>query len=388
MEEGEQMRGEYIGTPMKQRQAIINKLQGQYLHASKNEKSRILNEFVDPTHLNRSYARSILRTKGEQGRGPVHRPRAFVYTGAILPALTEFWHLSDRLCDKRLALFLRRIIPFLETRGQLNFSSALRGLLLRMSPATCDRLLQDVRRKEEPWGHSHPRSGMLLLPKVPVQTAAQWNRTRLGFVTVDLVAHEGCVAGGKYACTLDVTDVVTRWTETRAVRNKSQEQVFAALSSIRSDLPFPLLGIHSDNGSEFMNNHLIRHCHQEHITKARSRLYRKNDNCFVEQKNWSIVRRTVWYLRYDTEDEVLLMNKIYQSLRLFTNFFLPVMQLTHKTRQGAKVTRSYDTPCSPYERVLASPCIMEQAKEVLRDWCLWTLRSRSRPTSGVRDLFP
>jgi hypothetical protein len=183
---------------------------------------------------------------------------------------------------------------------------------------------------------------------------------------VDLVTHEGSVAGGEYACTLDVTDIVTGWTETRAVRNKSQEHVFAALRDIRSDLPFPLLGIHSDNGSEFMNNHLNRYCQQEHITKARSRPYRKHDSCFVEQKNWSIVRKTVWYPRYDTEEEVRLMNKIYQSLRLFTNFFLPVMQLTHKTRQGAKVVRSYDAPCSPYERVLASPCITEAAKGVLR----------------------
>jgi len=149
------------------------------------------------------------------------------------------------------------------------------------------------------------------------------------------------------------------------VRNKSQEHVVAALGDIRGDLPFPLLGIHSDNGSEFMNNHLMRYCQQEHLTLTRSRPFRKNDNCFVEQKNWSIVRTTVWYLRYDTEDEVLLMNTIYRSLRLFTNFFLPVMQLTHKTRQGAKVTRSYDTPCSPYERILASPCITEEAKEAL-----------------------
>lgn len=256
--------------------------------------------------------------------------------------------------------------PLPLTRGQLDLAPAVRGLLLRMSPATCDRLLQDVRTKEEPWEHPHPRPGMLLLRQVPVQTAAEWDRTRPGFVAVDLVTHEGSIAGGEYACTLDVTDVATGWTETRAVRNKSQEQVFAALRGIRSNLPFPLLGIHSDNGSEFMNNHLIRYCHQEHITLTRSRPYRKNDNCFVEQKNWSIVRRTVWYLRYDTEEEVLLMNRIYQSLRLFTNFFLPVMQLTHKTRQGAKVTRSYDTPCSPYERVLASPCITEEAKEALR----------------------
>ena len=229
-------------------------------------------------HLNRSYARSTLRAKVAQGRGLVHRPRVSVYKGAVLPALTEFWHLSDRLCGKRLVPFLQRIVPFLETRGQLNLAPAVRGLLLHMSPATCDRLLQDVRTKEEPWEHPHPRPGMLLLRQVPVQTAAEWDPPRPGFVAVDLVTHEGSIAGGEYACTLDVTDVATGWTETRAVRNKSQEQVFAALRGIRSNLPFPLLGIHSDNGSEFMNNHLIRYCHQEHITKARSRPYRKNDN--------------------------------------------------------------------------------------------------------------
>ena len=147
-----------------------------------------------------------------------------------------------------------------------------------MSPVTCDRLLQDVRTKEEPWEHPHPRPGMLLLRQVPVQTAAEWDPPRPGFVAVDLVTHEGSVTGGEDAFLLDVTDVATGWTETRAVRNKSQEQVFAALRGIRSSLPFPLLGIHSEYGSEFMNGHLLRYCHQEHITKARSRPYRKNDN--------------------------------------------------------------------------------------------------------------
>jgi len=229
-------------------------------------------------HLNRSYARSTLRAKVAQGRGLVHRPRVSVYKGAVLPALTEFWHLSDRLYGKRLVPFLRRIIPFLEDRGQLDLAPALQGLLLHMSPATCDRLLQDVRTKEEPWEHPHPRPGMLLLWQVPVQTAAEWDPPRPGFVAVDLVTHEGSVAGGEDACILDVTDVATGWTETRAMRNKSQEQVFAALSSIRSDLPFPLLGIHSEYGSEFMNNHLIHTCQHEHLTKARSRPYRKKDN--------------------------------------------------------------------------------------------------------------
>jgi hypothetical protein len=226
---------------VKQRQAVMEELRKQYRHASKHEKSRILDGFVDLTHLNRSYARSILRAKVAQGRGPVHRSRASVYTVAVFPALTGFWHLSDRLCGKRLVPFLQCIIPFLEGQGQLDLAPAVQGLL-HMSLATCDRL-----------EHPHPRPGMLLLRQVPVQTAAEWDPPWPGFVAIDLVAHEGSVAGGEDACTLDVTDVATGWTETRAVRNKNQEHVVAALRGIRSSLPF--LGIHSEYGSEFMNNH-------------------------------------------------------------------------------------------------------------------------------------
>jgi len=280
MEEGEQMRGEEMGLTVRQRQAVMEELRKQYHHAPPNEKSKILDGFVD-----QDASQPFIRTQDPAGEGAqvtdrVHRPRASMYTVVVLPALTEFWRLSDRLCGKRLVPFLRRIIPFLETRGQLDLAPAVQGLLLHMSPATCDRLLQDVRRKEEPWEHPHPhpRPGMLLLRQIPVQTAAEWDPPRPGFVAVDLVTHESSVAGGEYACTLDVTDVATGWTETRAVRNKSQEQVFAALKSIRGDLPFPLLGIHSEYGSEFMNNHLIRTCHQQHITLTRSRPYRKNDN--------------------------------------------------------------------------------------------------------------
>ena len=213
MEEGEQMRSEDMGPPVKQRQAVMNELRGQYLHTPPNEKSRILDGFVDLTHLNRSSARSTLRARTTQGKDPVHRPRASVTTAAVLPALTEFWHLSGRLCGKRLVPFLRRIIPFLETRGQLDLAPALRDLLLHMGSATMDRLLQEVRTKEEPWEHPHPRPGMLLLRQVPVQTAAEWDRTRPGFVAALLVTHEGGTCGGEYACTLDVTDVGAGWTE-------------------------------------------------------------------------------------------------------------------------------------------------------------------------------
>src|SRR5450756_2538622 len=184
MEEGKRW-----GLTVKQRQAVMKGLQGQYLHASKHEKSRILDEFVDLTHLNpvSSHAGPRVQRHGRQRVPCVHRPRAPVTTAAILPALTEFWHLSDRLCGKCLVPFLRRIIPFLETRGQLDLAPALRDLLLHMGSATMDRLLQEVRTKEEPWEHPHPRPGMLLLRQVPVQTAAEWDRTRPGFVAALLV---------------------------------------------------------------------------------------------------------------------------------------------------------------------------------------------------------
>lgn len=183
---------------------------------------------------------------------------------------------------------------------------------------------------------------------------------------IDLVGHDGGDARGEFMQTLDVTDVCTTWTETEAVKNKAQVWVFEALKNIRERLPFELIGIDSDSGAEFINHELYRYCQQEGITFTRSRSYRKNDNCFVEQKNYSVVRRAVGYLRYDTEKELRLINELYRNLRLYTNFFQPSMKLKEKTRVGSKVTKKYDSAKTPYQRVLVSPHISDSIKRRLK----------------------
>jgi hypothetical protein len=179
---------------------------------------------------------------------------------------------------------------------------------------------------------------------------------RPGFVEIDLVGHDGGDAKGEFAQTLDLTDVCTTWTETEAVRNKAQQWVFDALKDIRQRLPFPLLGIDSDSGGEFINHHLYRYCQTEQITFTRTRSYRKNDNCFVEQKNYSIGRRAVGYLRYDTAEELRTLNELYRHLRLYSNFFQPTMKLKEKIRIGSRITKKYDKPITPYRR--QSTCII------------------------------
>jgi hypothetical protein len=180
------------------------------------------------------------------------------------------------------------------------------------------------------------------------------------------VGHEGGLAAGDYCQTLDLTDIATTWTETMAVRNKAQTWVFEALKILRKNLPFPLRGLDSDNGSEFINNYLVAYCEREKLSFTRSRPYRKNDNCFVEQKNYSVVRRAVGYQRYDTEAQLQLLNELYATLRLYTNFFQPTMKLQSRARVGSKVTKRYDRAQTPYQRVLAAPQIAKAHKERLR----------------------
>ncbi|MBF0466045.1 MAG: DDE-type integrase/transposase/recombinase [Nitrospirae bacterium] len=242
-----------------------------------------------------------------------------------------------------------------------------REKLYRISPATIDRLLSNERKKYNLKGKSHTKPGTLLKSQIPVKTFSQWDKKRPGFTEIDLVGHEGGNSQGEFIQTLDVTDVCTGWTDTQAVRNKAEKWVFAALKEIRGRLPFNLVVIDSDNGSEFINSHLLRYCEEQRITFTRARSGRKNDNCFVEQKNYSVVRRAVGYLRYDTAKELDVLNELYGYLRLYTNFFQPVMKLTEKTRTGSKITKKYDKPITPYQRVLMSPHVPQENKDRLQN---------------------
>lgn len=275
------------------------------------------------------------------------------------------WSLLDYPCGKRLAPFLGEMVSCLERSGELHLTDNDRTRLLSISSATIDRLLAADRRRLGVHGRSGTKPGSLLKDQIPVKTFADWDDSKPGFLEIDLVGHEGGYARGDYAHTLDVVDVSTGWCEFRAVKNKAQKWVFEALMIILDRLPFGVLGIDCDNGSEFINDQLHRFCLGRQITFTRARPGKKNDNCYIEQKNWSVVRKAVGYMRYDTDEAVAKLNELYEVLRLFINFFQPSMKLQDKHRSGAKVTKTYDQARTPYQRVIESPYVADTTKEQL-----------------------
>jgi len=339
----------------------------------------MLDEFTKLTGYGRRYASHLLMTQGRKVwvnettvlKGDVrkrgHRRKDPIYDNEVLEALKKVWGIMDYICGKRLAPVLKEIIIRLERCREIRISDKVREKLFRISPATIDRLLAKERKKQQLKGRSNTKPGTLLRNQIPIRTFSEWNEKKPGFTEIDLVGHDGGDSHGEFAQTLDVTDICTTWTETEAVRNKAQVWVFNALKDIRQRMPFPLVGIDSDGGGEFINDQLFRYCKQEKITFTRARSYRKNDSCFVEQKNYSIVRRAVGYLRYDTEEELFTLNELYRSLRLYTNFFQPTMKLIEKTRIGSRITKKYDKAQSPYRRVLACPDVSAGDKQALKN---------------------
>ena len=235
--------------------------------------------------------------------------------------------------------------------------------LRQISPSTIDRLLRPFRQQGYRHHFSTTRPGSLLKNAIPIRTFADWQDNRPGFLEVDLVAHCGESVDGFYLNTLTAVDIATGWTECSGVWGKGQKRVGTAIHHIRTRLPFPLLGLDSDNGSEFINQNLYTWCQREGITFTRSRSYKKNDNCHVEQKNGALVRRIIGYQRYDSKEALEMLNRIYSLLRLYTNFFQPSMKLISKHRHGAKVYKTYDEAQTPCYRLLKSGILSAQGKE-------------------------
>jgi hypothetical protein len=350
----------------------------RYQKAAKKKKGAILDEFIELTGYDRCYASYLLKNHGKKvwinnkviviGDICKRRKRDSqrTYGDDVLRVLKQIWVIMDCICGKRLRPMLKEMLSILQRHKEIKVTREIKNKLLRISASTIDRILKPERKKYELKGRSLTKPGTLLKHQIPIRTFSEWNEQRPGFVEIDLVGHEGGNLRGDFIQTLNVTDVCTGWTEMQAVKNKAQIWVFDALKDIRGKLPFDLLGIDSDNGGEFINGHLVRFCHEEKITFTRSRSYRKNDNCFIEQKNYTIVRRYMGYARYDTEIAQKLINELYAYLRLYVNFFLPVMKLIQKTRVGSKVRKKYDEPQTPYQRVLASLFVPEIKRETLR----------------------
>lgn len=363
---------------VKERQKATRITAARYQKASKNQKGIILNEFIALTDYDRCYASYLLKNHGKKVWlnnkviviGDIakkhNRQRQRTYGEDVLKPLKRIWVIMDCICGKRLQPLLKEMLVILEKHKEIRVTREIKKKLLHISAATIDRLLKPERKKYELRGRSLTKPGTLLKHQIPIRTFSEWDEQKPGFVEIDLVGHDGGELRGDFIQTLNVTDVNTGWTDMQAVKNKAQIWVFEALEDVRERLPFDLLGIDSDNGGEFINSHLFQFCQRQHITFTRSRSYRKNDNCFIEQKNYTIVRRFVGYARYATDAAQALLNELYGYLRLYINFFQPVMKLIQKTRIGSRVRKKYDVPQTPNQRVLASPLIPESKKAVLR----------------------
>jgi hypothetical protein len=273
----------------------------------------------------------------------------------VIAALTGCWTVLGMPAGKRLAPMLGELLAVLRHFGELDIDEHTAALLVSMSAATIDRRLASERAKYQLKGRCTTKPGSLLKSQIPVRTWADWDDARPGFVEIDLVGHDGGNPAGPHAFTLTVTDIATGWTENRSVPDKTAKCVLAALNDIAAKMPFPILGVDSDNGSEFINVHLLQWCTKRQITFTRARPANKNDGCHVEQKNWAVVRTMVGYHRYDTAAELLLLNEIWQLQSKLTNYFYPQQKLISKVRDGAKVSKKHDTAATPFHRAIDHP---------------------------------
>jgi len=369
---------------MREKKALTAEIQDRYGKAAKKARSKILDEFTATTSYNRNYATKILRLKvgkvigysrmggkkikyviGKRKRKKYKKPR--IYTYDVFLKLKKIWVIFDFICSKRLAPFMGEAVEKLETHKEIDLTDEVREKLLNISASTIDRLLKSEKDKFRLGkGRSGTKPGTLLKHSIPIRTFADWNDAVPGFTEVDLVGHDGGDVSGDFIQSLNFVDIATCWDETAACINKAQVHVFRAIKTVSARFPFEIAGIDSDNGSEFINAIMLRYCEENEITFTRSRPYKKNDSCFVEQKNYSVVRRNVGYLRYDTEDELKLLNKLYIYLGHYTNYFQPVVKLVLKTRTGSKVTKKYDIARTPFRRVLESKYINDKIKARLK----------------------
>ena len=351
----------------------------RYQKASKPLRSRILDEFCQVCGYNRKYAIRLLSGPAPQKTKTNPKTRRPTYGAKMISALAVIWEAAGYPCSARIKALLPLWLPWAVKR--LALSAQTQEQLLSISPATIDRRLKPKKRQLKKRLYGRTKPGTLLKHHIPIKTDS-WNVKTPGFTETDLVSHSGNSAAGEFIHSLNVTDIHSTWVETRAVMGKSQIGVLNAMKDIQQALPFKLLGIDSDNGSEFINYHLKTFCDENKIQFTRGRPYKKDDNAHIEQKNWTHVRKIFGYERYDSRLAVEAMNDLYRNeLRIFQNLFLPSMKLLVKTRLGSKLKRRYDKPKTPLERLFNCPQV-----DPLKIQELKNLRNRIDPFALAKQI--
>ena len=350
----------------REKRAYLEAIRGRYRRAKRADKSKILDEFCAVCGYHRKYAIRLLGRKARERRSRRRGRKPTYDHPQLFKALRRIWLASDQLCGKRLKAALPLWVPHYETAyGPLPPEA--RSGLLAASASTLDRLLKPA-RVQHPKGLCATKPGTLLKQQIPIR-CGHWDVSQPGFVEADTVAHCGNSLAGDFTWSLTLTDILTGWTECRATWNKGSQGVIARIQDIEAELPFPLLGFDCDNGSEFLNHHLLRYF-SDHPGKpafTRSRPYKKNDNAHVEQKNWSHVRQLFGYDRFDNLRLVNLMNDLYTNeWSLMQNHFCPTLKLKEKSRDGSRYTRRYYPPETPYERVMACEAISASTRARLK----------------------
>lgn len=352
---------------MQSRNQYLKEVRTEYLkNKSRKIRGELLDEAESRTKLNRKYLMDKLKPKSNLDKLTSERKkRQQYYDNSVNPALVRMWQIFDNACGQRLATSLEDETDRLRRLGELQCSDIVAEKLKQMGSATIDRKLKHTKQIElakKKYSKKHP----LLYQSIPVKVFAEQDRSVLGNIQIDLVEHCGASASGQFVNTLTATDISSGWTEQSAVMGKSQEHTNIGIDSVRKRFPFPWKEMHSDGGTEFINNHLFKYAVETNLGFSRSRPYKKNDNCLVEQKNNTHVRRLVGYLRYDTIEEMNLLNNLYYNeLRLYKNFFSPVIKLILKERAGGKIHRVYEKAKTPFQRLMNSSEVAKDKKQEL-----------------------
>lgn len=377
-----------MGLKMTERKSVVHEVAPRYQQAKKKEKGRILDEFVETTGYNRKYAIHILSHEGKrylrkvdansgwvrlkvthQGGSRAHSGRKKTYEEPIQGCILKIWRYFDHMCSKLLKAFIVSNIDDLYRSKWLRLDPRCRDQLVSISAATIDRIVSKERsewRKRK--GSCTTRPGSLLRNQIPIRVYFNWEERQPGFFEMDTVSHDGGFPARECCHTLSITDISTGWTELRAVKNNAFRWIIMQLNAMKASIPYPILGLDSDNGSEFMNMPVFRWTGEQHITFTRGRPYRKNDNCFIEERNFHSVRKVIGYHRYEGDEMYEALQDVYHYLCPLRNYFYPCVRLVSKQRIDGKTHKTYDAPETPYSRLLKDPRLAEDQKNMARQY--------------------